>query len=300
LAYTACDAYTGKTDITIGAGFFWGIDASGNIIQFHFVNGVQVIDQTFPVSLTVFGLAWDPINLKLWLFSRDNPCPGATTHMALFSEFDPGTGTLTGTSFRAATLDGPDLASNCEIYEDPLNPGFLSIVAVQETAAGTQMVCYDIGVPIPSCPAQTVYCTAKVNSLGCTPSIGAAGTPSATAGSGFTVSATNVLNNKSGLLFYSTTGQAATPFTGGTLCVKSPIKRTAGLSSGGNPPPNDCSGIFAIDMNAFAVSPGPPTPLPALTVPGTVVNCQFWGRDPGFAAPNNTTLSNGLQYTVCP
>jgi hypothetical protein len=146
----------------------------------------------------------------------------------------------------------------------------------------------------------TIYCTAKTNSLGCLPSISSTGTPSATAGSGFNLVVANVLNNKNGLFFYGVNGRAALPFQGGTLCVKSPVKRTFGIGSGGNPPPNDCSGIYTLDMNAFAVSSGPPAPLPALTVPGTVVDCQVWGRDPGFAAPNNTTLSNGLEYTVGP
>ena len=118
--------------------------------------------------------------------------------------------------------------------------------------------------------------------------------------SGFTVKSVNMRNQKSGLLFYGVNGRAATPFQGGTLCVKSQIKRTAGINSGGAPlPVNDCSGVYSIDMNTFAHSAGTPAPLPALIVPGTVVDCQFWGRDPGFAAPNNTQLSDGLEYTVC-
>jgi hypothetical protein len=150
--------------------------------------------------------------------------------------------------------------------------------------------------PAGSCPV--TYCTAKLNSLGCTPSIGFSGVASASSGSGFSVSCTNVINNKSGLLFYGSTGQAATPFQGGTLCVKTPIKRTPAQSSGGNPPPNDCSGNYSIDMNTFAVG-GPPA-APFLTVAGTVVDCQWWGRDPGFAAPNNTMLSNGAEYVIGP
>ena len=131
--------------------------------------------------------------------------------------------------------------------------------------------------------------------------IAGTGTPSATAGSGFVVTGSNVRNNKSGLLFYGVTGPASTPFQGGTLCVNSPIRRTGATNSGGNPSPaNDCSGVYSLDMNAFAHSSGPPIPLPALIVAGTVVDCQWWGRDPGFAAPNNTTLTNGLEYTVCP
>jgi hypothetical protein len=148
---------------------------------------------------------------------------------------------------------------------------------------------------------QTVYCTAKVNSLGCLPAIAASGTPSATAGTGFIVTASNMRNNKPGLLLYGVNGRQAVPFQGGTLCVNTPIKRTTAVDSGGTPPPvNDCSGVYSIDMNAFAQSAGPPVPLPALAMPGTVVDCQWWGRDQGIAPPNNTTLSDGLEYVVAP
>jgi hypothetical protein len=150
------------------------------------------------------------------------------------------------------------------------------------------------------CPATSTYCTAKINALGCSPTMSSTGTASATSGSGFVVKCTQVRNQKSGLLFYGVNGQSANPFQGGTLCVKSPIKRTAGQSSGGTPAPNnDCTGVWSIDMNAFALSGGPPIPLAALQVSGTTVDCQWWGRDPGYPAPNNTQLSNGLHYTIC-
>jgi hypothetical protein len=154
---------------------------------------------------------------------------------------------------------------------------------------------------VETCPPPATYCTTKVNGLGCSPAISSTGTASATAGSGFTVTGSNVRNNKSGLLFYGNTGSASLPFLGGTLCVAAPVKRTPGTNSYGNPfPADDCSGAYVIDMNLFAVGGLGGTPLPALTVAGTVVNCQFWGRDPGFAAPNNVTLTDGLTYTVCP
>jgi hypothetical protein len=83
--------------------------------------------------------------------------------------------------------------------------------------------------------------------------------------------------------------------------VKAPVKRTSTTHSGGTAPPaDDCTGVFDIDMNAFAHSSGPPSPQPELIVPGTMVNCQWWGRDPGFPAPNNSTLTDALEYFIFP
>jgi hypothetical protein len=150
------------------------------------------------------------------------------------------------------------------------------------------------------CGATVPYCTAKTNSLGCVPSIGASGVSSATASAGFTVSAGPVRNQKPGLLLYTSSGRAAAPFGGGILCLAAPIRRSTPLTSGGTPlPASDCTGAYSLDMNAFAHSILGGTPAPFLSVAGTVVDCQFWGRDPGFAPPNNVSLSDALEFVVC-
>jgi hypothetical protein len=150
-------------------------------------------------------------------------------------------------------------------------------------------------------PVVNTYCTAKQNSLGCTPTISGAGVPSASLPSGFTVDVAMVRNQRPGLFFYTSNGaQAGLTFQCGTLCVgPTNLKRTPARSAGGNAlPANDCSGVYSIDMNAFAAGMAGGNPDPALGVMGTTVHAQAWGRDQGFASPCNTTLSDGLEYVV--
>ena len=147
----------------------------------------------------------------------------------------------------------------------------------------------------------TAYCSAKVNSQGCSPQVASSGVPSAASTSGFVISATQVLNHKPGFCLYGVSGRAATAFQGGTLCLRAPIKRTPAVNSGGSLPPLlNCTGIYALDMSAFANGALGGTPLPGLRQPGTLVDCQWWGRDPGFVAPLNSSLSNALEYLVEP
>lgn len=143
------------------------------------------------------------------------------------------------------------------------------------------------------------YCTAKTNSLGCVSNLSFSGTPSATAPNGFVISASNVLNQKSGQLIYSLNGTNNAPFQGGILCVRAPVRRTVIVNSGGNPSGSDCSGTFAFDFNAFARGSFATAPAPELSIPGTHVTAQWWGRDPGFAPPNGTSLSRGLEFVMC-
>jgi hypothetical protein len=171
-----------------------------------------------------------------------------------------------------------------------------------DLAAGNSLDVNNNGIPDEcDCPAPFAYCTGKFTAQGCVPSMAYTGYSSATKGFGFMVRGLGAINQKPGLLLYSLSGQSNLPFQGGTLCVASPVRRTPGVNSGGNPLPNDdCSGVFSIDFNAFAVGALGGSPQPGLQVPGTTVDAQWWGRDPGFAPPDNSQLTNGLEFVVCP
>jgi hypothetical protein len=141
---------------------------------------------------------------------------------------------------------------------------------------------------------QTTYCVAKTNSLGCVPSISADGFPSPTAGSGYVLRAANVRNQTAGSLTFGIGGRAALPFGGGTNCIAPPRQRTPVAHSGGSPlGVADCSGTWQLDFNTWMSQY---YTLPA----GTTVQAQWFGRDLGFAAPSNWTLTDALEFTVRP
>jgi hypothetical protein len=145
---------------------------------------------------------------------------------------------------------------------------------------------------VPTPPGPVTYCSAKTNSLGCVPSISSAGWPSSTASSGFLVSSDQVRNQTFGLAFYATHGRAWLPFQGGILCMQGPWQRTPLVSSGGSPAPaQDCTGVWSTDLNT-RLDAQPPLPG------GTVVQVQWYGRDPG--SPRPVSLSNALEVTLQP
>jgi hypothetical protein len=137
--------------------------------------------------------------------------------------------------------------------------------------------------------APTAYCVAEVNSQGCTPSIFSTGTPSVT-GNSFRVKAQNVLNNKSGLLFWGGVPKQ-TSFGTGFKCIAPPTRRTALQNSFGNPPPDDCSGTYAFHWNAAY------TAAQGLTA-GDDAYCQYWSRDPQSAS--NTNFTDALAFPLLP
>lgn len=222
---------------------------------------------------------------------------GGSAASAGFSiQVDPAAGSMQSMSFAPTSI--------------PAGNGLLMVVDIQCLPDGCDpgdVVCLDnfnfrgpsgnpLQVALTSCVSvfdngASFYCTAKVNSKGCLPTMGAMGDASASAAMPFELTATQVISNKASILFYGVGGEAAIPFQGGLLCVQPPIRRTPVQNSGGNPPPEDCSGSLSFDMNAHIQSGVDPN-----LIPGVDVHAQYWFRDP--QAASTTGLTDGATFTV--
>ncbi len=156
-------------------------------------------------------------------------------------------------------------------------------------AALDDFVIFDV---LQCAPAPTSYCTAKLNSQGCAPSLSSSGAPSASSASPFTLTCTNVINQKGGTLFYGWSA-SNTPFQGGVKCVQSPVRRTGVQNSGGNAGPDDCSGSLSIDFNA-RIQSGVDNTL----IAGATIYAQCWYRDGADPTGFGTGLSDALEFTI--
>ncbi len=139
------------------------------------------------------------------------------------------------------------------------------------------------------------YCTSGTSASGCQAQLAAAGTPSASAPSGFVVSAGNVEGQKDALLFFGTNGRQANSWGNGSSyqCVFPPVAR-AGLQIGGGTN-GQCDGTFAQDLNARWTAR--PASAPAA---GATTQIQLWYRDPQNTSNRTTSLSDALEVVVCP
>jgi hypothetical protein len=177
-----------------------------------------------------------------------------------------------------------------------LAPRFADDPSVPDTGAGTAPL-VDMGA-LERQPAAVVYCTAGTSASGCQALLGASGTPSATAASGFTLLASGVEGAKDGLYFFGTNGRQANSWGNGTSfqCVVPPVKRAGLLPGSGTS--GACDGSFAQDLNALWC---PTCPKPQKNPgPGALVQAQLWYRDPQNTSNQTTSLSDALEFTLQP
>lgn len=140
------------------------------------------------------------------------------------------------------------------------------------------------------CTAEA-YCTAKVSSHGCTPSIAGSGSASLSSPASFTATTSNMETAVSAIDLFGTAGQASIPFQGGVLCLASPIYRLPGKNSGGS---GTCGGSISYTLSDVLAAPGGGSSV----VAGSTLHLQTWSRDVGDAF--KSSLSNALRVSICP
>jgi hypothetical protein len=137
----------------------------------------------------------------------------------------------------------------------------------------------------------TTYCTAKLSSNFCFPSIAATGSPSISSAGSFTVTTSSMEKSVVAINIFGFGGQAAIPFQGGLLCINGTIFRMSGTNSGGAAA---CSGSISYTLLDMILNPAGGGLISA----GSPLYTQTWSRDTGDAF--GSSLSNALDILVCP
>lgn len=239
------------------------------------------------------------------------------TQMVRVSFFDPNNSTaLATTDFVSVRGDKVAVPGTATMRVYSVSGALLATQTVADVAGGLTLAIAHVGIhrveltqtsgsiglddfsfaPVTPCAPSVSYCTAGTTTNGCMASMTSSGSPSATGTSGFVLTATSVEGARQGLIFYGVSGGTALAWGTGTsfLCVKPPTQRTGAHLSGGTS--GQCNGSLSEDWSAFvATTPG------AIGAPfsgGETVQAQCWFRDP--AASKSTSLSNAIEFSVCP
>jgi hypothetical protein len=204
-----------------------------------------------------------------------------TGQLSLLSRVHGATTAAGGTSGWSLTPDGRFLVASSTSTELAFD--------AQDMDQGVFVVDLDA----PAVAATQRYCTGKLNSAGCTPSISLSGQPSvAGPGSGW-LTGSELINSASGQLIWSL-APAAVPFRGGTLCLAAPRIRTGAMPSGGSAQPAlDCTGTYSFHFSTFYMAQ---RGLGA----GLTIHAQYYQRDRGLAAPNDIGLTDALSFEIAP
>lgn len=151
-----------------------------------------------------------------------------------------------------------------------------------------------------SWPPPAVYCTAKVTSGGCVPTIQTSYTgappelPKVGYGLGFTVQARSLEPLHNGLFFYGITGPNAAPFScTGFLCVAPPIQRTPVMNTRGS---TGCTGSLTLQWNAWMLYDFSEAYAGAPFAAGRTIWMQGWFRDP--TACGGSGLSDAVSFVM--
>ena len=156
----------------------------------------------------------------------------------------------------------------------------------------------DVELVEPACDAHSSYCAPGTSAAGCQALLSAVGLPSASAPSGFTVTAQGAEGQRSGLYYFGTTGKQALPWgaSSSLQCVAPPVKRFGLSHSGGTAA--SCDGSFVRDLNASWCPSCPESQHNPGA--GALVQLQLWYRDPASTSPTTTSLSDALELLVGP
>jgi hypothetical protein len=274
-----------------GDGFEWvgpdslQLDACGDVLVAGGTGAGGMTTNNFPITpgtaaQPVFG--WEQDGYLLHVSPQ-----GAGSGDLLYGTF------LGGSSFEAIYVAGSLGGDRVAVVGSTQSGDFPTTVgAYQENHNGSvDAAAAQIELVLPI----VTYCTAGTSASGCQAAISSTGRASASAASGFQLLTTGVEGNKSGLYFFGTNGRQAAPWGSGSSfqCVVPPVKR-AGLLNGTGTNGN-CDGTFAQDLNALWS--GAPAKNPGA---GALVQAQLWYRDPQSTSNQATSLSNAIEFAVCP